>query len=101
MFAEGLIDEVRALQAGPKPLGPVASQGVGYREAIDLLEGRSTPAEALALVQARTRQFAKRQATWFRGLDEVRPWPVPADEAPHETAARLAAWISAGGPEGE
>lgn len=101
MFADGLVEEVRSLHAGPRPLGPVAAQGVGYREVIDLLEGRSTSAEAIALVQARTRQFAKRQATWFRGLAEVHPWPVAADEPPDITAGRLASWIAdrgEGGP---
>jgi tRNA dimethylallyltransferase len=96
MFAGGLVEEVRALQSGPRPLGPVAAQGVGYREVIDLLEGRIDRAGALAMTQARTRQFAKRQATWFRGLVEVRPWPVAPEEPPESTAARLFERISAG-----
>jgi tRNA dimethylallyltransferase len=91
MFEAGLIDEVRALQSGPRPLGPVPAQGVGYREAIEHLAGRLALEDALARVQARTRQFAKRQSTWFRGLAEVRPWPVASDEPAAETADRLAA----------
>jgi len=94
MFADGLVEEVRALRAGPRPPSEVAAQAVGYREVIDLLEGRSTEARALALIQARSRQFAKRQSTWFRGLAEVRPWPVAADEPPEATAGRLADWIA-------
>jgi tRNA dimethylallyltransferase len=90
MFEDGLVEEVRRLAGGPRPLGPVPAQGVGYKEVLDLLAGRSGLAETVARVQARTRQFAKRQATWFRGLAEVRPWPVPADEPPDETARRLA-----------
>ena len=89
MFADGLVDEVRALQAGPRPPGLTAAQGVGYRETIDLLEGRATLGEAVERVRARTRQFAKRQETWFRGLAEVRPWPVAADEPPERTAEAL------------
>jgi tRNA dimethylallyltransferase len=89
MFAEGLVEEVRALLGAVRPLGPVAAQGVGYREVIDLLEGRTGLDEAIKLTQARTRQFAKRQATWFRGLAEVRPWPVGADESPEAIADRL------------
>ena len=50
----------------------------------------------MARVQARTRQFAKRQATWFRGLAEVRSWPVPRDEPAEVTAARLAERIEQG-----
>ncbi len=94
MFADGLVEEVRTLQAGPRPPSEVAAQAVGYREVIDLLERRSTVAEALALVQARSRQFAKRQSTWFRGLTEVRAWPVAADESPETTADRLADWVA-------
>ena len=96
MFADGFVEEVRALQAGPRPLGPVPAQGVGYREVIDLLAGRATLAGTVTLVQARTRQFAKRQSTWFRGLAEVRPWPVAADEPPGVTAERLARELTRG-----
>jgi tRNA dimethylallyltransferase len=90
MFDDGLIDEARALLAGPRPLGPVPAQAVGYREVIEHLAGRLGDPQLVARVQARTRQFAKRQATWFRGLAEVRPWPVRGDEPPEVTATRLA-----------
>ena len=93
MFDQGLVDEVRRLLDGPRPIGPVPAQGVGYREAIDLLAGRAGLDETIAKVQARTRQFAKRQATWARGLAEVRPWPVGPDESPEQTADRLATEI--------
>jgi tRNA dimethylallyltransferase len=96
MFAAGLIDEVRALLAGPRPLDPVPAQAVGYREVIDLLAGRATRPEAVERVRARTRQFAKRQETWFRGLDEVIPWPVGPGEPPEATAEGLARCL--GGP---
>jgi tRNA dimethylallyltransferase len=96
MIGEGLLDEVRALQAGPRPLGATAAQGVGYREAIDRLAGRLESDAALVdRIQARTRQFAKRQMTWFRGLNEVRLCPVAGDEAADVTAERLAAQTEA------
>jgi tRNA dimethylallyltransferase len=95
MFTDGLVAEVRALQAGTRPLGPVAAQAVGYREVLDHLAGRTTLEQAITRVQARTRQFAKRQATWFRGLAEVQPWPVAPDEPPGVTAERLAATLAA------
>src|SRR5205823_211893 len=53
MFADGLVEEVRTLQAGPKPLSPVAAQAVGYREVIAMFEGRATLAETVAQIQAR------------------------------------------------
>src|SRR5262249_22972201 len=96
MFAAGFVAEVRTLQAGERPLGPVPAQAVGYREVLDHLAGHATLAQTIARVQARTRQFAKRQATWFRGLAEVKPWPVAPDEQPDATAERLVEAIAVG-----
>ena len=94
MFANGFIEEVRALREGLRPLSDVAAQGVGYREVIDLLDGRATHAETIQRIQTRTRQFAKRQETWFRGLVEVKPWPVGERESAVEIAGRLEEWLA-------
>jgi tRNA dimethylallyltransferase len=96
MFDAGLVDEVQALARGPKPLSTVAAQGVGYREVLDWLDGRLPEAELIPSVQTHTKQFAKRQGTWFRGLAEVRPWPVGEDEPPEVTADRLAEQLGPG-----
>lgn len=96
MFAEGLVEEVRALRDDPRGFHPVPAQGVGYKEVIEYLDGRASLAEAVRTTQARTRQFAKRQGTWFRGLAEVTAWTVPDDESAGRTAERLAAWLGAG-----
>jgi tRNA dimethylallyltransferase len=96
MFADGLVEEVRRLQAGARPIGPTAAQGVGYREVLDRFAGRLSDEAMVERVQARTRQFAKRQMTWFRGLAEVHLWPVAPDEPAAATAARLAARIGSG-----
>jgi tRNA dimethylallyltransferase len=96
MFDAGFVPEVRRLRSGPRPPSTAALQGVGYREVIDLLEGRTDLPATIARIQARTRRFAKRQVTWFRGLAEVRPWPVAADEPPAATADRLADVLAAG-----
>ena len=89
MFREGLLDEVRRLQASTQPLNTVPAQGVGYRESMAHLEGQLTIQEAIFRTQARTRQFAKRQSTWFRGLAECRPFPIEAQESPETIAKRL------------
>lgn len=95
MFDSGLVEEVRRLLDNPRGISGVAAQGVGYRETIALLRGEADLATTVARIQARTRQFAKRQATWFRGLAEVRPFPVPVGEPPEATADRLALAIAA------
>ncbi len=72
MFDAGLVCETRELlQRGP--LSRTAAQAVGYREVIAHLRGEYDLPRAIELVKIRTRQFAKRQCTWFRSLSECRP----------------------------
>jgi tRNA dimethylallyltransferase len=73
MIAQGLVDEVRALRRLPRPLGREAARALGYPEVADHLDGRATLAETVVRIRTRTRQFAKRQLTWFRHLPECRP----------------------------
>ncbi len=72
MFAAGLVEEVRALMTRDPPLSKTARQAVGYREVIEHFEGVRGLDETMALVKQHTRQLAKRQSTWFRGLPESR-----------------------------
>ncbi|MFO0899094.1 MAG: tRNA (adenosine(37)-N6)-dimethylallyltransferase MiaA [Pirellulales bacterium] len=78
MFAGGWIDEVQRLLAVPGGLGRTARQAVGYREIAEQLQGLRSLADTIRLVQLRTRQFAKRQLTWFRSLAECRGVTVSA-----------------------
>ena len=89
MFAAGLVDEVRGLLAEPRPLGHTAGQALGYREVVEHLAGARGLAETVALIQQRTRRFAKRQATWFRALSECRFLPAD-DRSADELAERIA-----------
>jgi tRNA dimethylallyltransferase len=73
MFTSGLIGEVRALGNLPQPLSREASQALGYKEVLAHLAGQATVEETIARVQIRTRNFAKRQITWFRHLSGCRP----------------------------
>ena len=91
MFARGLVEEVRGLLAAERPLGRTAHQALGYKEVIDLLRGGCDRESAMRQVQTRTRQFAKRQHTWFRHLEECRPVPITGDEPADGLAARILA----------
>ena len=73
MFVAGFIDEVRRIRALGRPLSLEAGQALGYKEVFDLLDGRSTLEATIAQVQMRSRNFAKRQFTWFRHLPECLP----------------------------
>jgi tRNA dimethylallyltransferase len=73
LFANGLLEEARALMdAGHGPeLGPMT--GHGYAEAMRYLAGESTLEVAIEVTARRTRQYAKRQLTWF-GRDPRVTW---------------------------
>ena len=65
LYGQGLVAETAALIGRYGPELPLLDT-IGYAEARQLLAGTLTEAEAGALTQQRTRQFAKRQRTWFR-----------------------------------
>lgn len=65
MFAAGWEAEVRELR-DRVPIDAPAWNACGYREVLDLVEGRRSRAETEEAILIRTRQYAKRQRTWFR-----------------------------------
>jgi tRNA dimethylallyltransferase len=81
MFASGLVDEVRALaaSAGDPTAPPLGA--LGYRQACAVVQGTMTMEEAVRDTQAATRQYAKRQLTWFRREPDVRWFPRFGDDA--------------------
>ncbi|TWE29566.1 tRNA (adenosine(37)-N6)-dimethylallyltransferase MiaA [Prauserella muralis] len=78
MFAAGLVDEVRALEARGLREGRTASRALGYQQVLDALDsGGDLGAAAEATAQA-TRRFVRRQRSWFRRDDRIR-WFDGAD----------------------
>ncbi len=71
MFESGLIGEIRGILAMGYPTSAKPFESLGYKEGLAVVEGRMTPQEALAAAQLATRQYAKRQMTWFRREKEV------------------------------
>lgn len=57
-----------------------ALQTVGYQEIFEALEGKATQAEAISKIKQHTRNYAKRQLTWFKKDLEIR-WFSPDDQA--------------------
>lgn len=96
MFVTGLLDEVRALLRLPQTISHTARQGLGYKELMDALhndpsaELSDTDLDAAKdLIKVRTRQFAKRQGTWFRNLEECVAITVEGDEPASSLAEKL------------
>jgi tRNA dimethylallyltransferase len=89
MFASGLVDETRLLLEKHGDLSRTAGQAVGYREVIEHLRGERDLAATIELVKLRTRQFAKRQMTWFRSLSECRTLSVSGEFDLGEVVERI------------
>lgn len=66
MYEQGLVEEVRALLERGVPADAKAFESIGYKEALACLRGEMTLGEALERTEIATRQYAKRQMTWFR-----------------------------------
>lgn len=89
MLAGGWPEEAARVTAGDG-LGPSASQALGYETAAALGRGELSMEEACAKIALRTRQFARRQRTWFRKFPVH--WVDPrAEGAAKEITARLGA----------
>lgn len=74
---QGMIEETEALLAKGIPEKAPALTGLGYPRVMEYLQGALTQDECLALLIQDTRQYAKRQMTWFRHQHEVR-WTAPS-----------------------
>ncbi|MBI3896010.1 MAG: tRNA (adenosine(37)-N6)-dimethylallyltransferase MiaA [Acidobacteria bacterium] len=66
LFEKGLIEETSKILDRGYPATAPPFQSHGYRQALDYLLGRISRKDAIRYAQAGTRQYAKRQMTWFR-----------------------------------
>lgn len=69
MLEEGLLEEVKSFY--PNKLGLTAKAAIGYKELFDYFDGNSTKEEAIDKIKQYSRNYAKRQLTWFRNKDYV------------------------------
>lgn len=65
MFDNGLLEEVKSLQKSYK-LSRTARAAIGYKEILDALENNTSLDDAKELIKQRTRNYAKRQVTYFK-----------------------------------
>jgi tRNA dimethylallyltransferase len=89
MFEEGLVDEVRAILARGFPATAKPFESHGYKQALQHLNGELNLREAIFYAQRNTRNYAKRQITWFRrerGLE----WLKGFGDSPEIQAAAMA-----------
>jgi tRNA dimethylallyltransferase len=94
MFEHGLIEETAALVEAGKGDALRAMRAIGYAQALEVVEGRSSREAAVNQTTLRTRQLAKRQRTWFRHRAPVE-WLVADDgDSPQRLAEELQARLT-------
>ena len=71
MLHDGLLDEIRTLLASGISPAATAMQAIGYKEFVDALTNGGDLDAAIALVQQRSRNYAKRQLTWLRRNEQI------------------------------
>ncbi|HTI71885.1 MAG TPA: tRNA (adenosine(37)-N6)-dimethylallyltransferase MiaA [Candidatus Limnocylindria bacterium] len=92
MFKAGLIEETKGLLERGLAKNRTAMQAIGYRQVVEYLQGERSRPDTVELIKVRTRQFAKRQLTWFRGQLDL-DWIAVGEETAAETARRLASLL--------
>nr|WP_091182530.1 tRNA (adenosine(37)-N6)-dimethylallyltransferase MiaA [Microlunatus flavus] len=93
MWAAGLVDEVRLLEAAGLREGLTASRALGYRQVLQLLDGEVDEDAAREATVVATRRFARRQDSWFRKDDRI-TW------LDHDRPDLVAAALVVAGPQG-
>jgi tRNA dimethylallyltransferase len=88
MILAGWPDEAAAIRANGG-FGRSAIQALGYREVLDLADGRTDLDACARAITLRTRQFARRQRTWYRKFTSAKWFPAldGAGEDRHESPA--------------
>jgi tRNA dimethylallyltransferase len=96
MWDGGLVDEIRRLLRSGWHPGMRTLQALGYRQALAVVQGRLSEAEGLCGMRRATRNYAKRQLTWFR-REPVAEWiSVTGWDWVEPLAEALSARIAAG-----
>jgi len=76
MFSLGVVNEVSAIR---EHVGPTASRAIGFREIASILDGKLSLEAGMQAIALATRQYAKRQLTWFRNQTTFPPLELPPD----------------------
>lgn len=96
MLRRGMIEEVAAVLADGARPGAAGLDAIGPREAVEYLQGERSRESVVDAVARATRQYAKRQETWFRHQLQGPVLTLDATRPPDEVAAEIAArWAAA------
>ena len=93
MMQQGLQQEVEQLFS-KYPYTSHCFQAIGYKEFIDFVENRTTLSQTVELIKLHTRQFAKRQMTWFKNQMEVNWFDITDQDYQLQIQQKVEAFIN-------
>lgn len=88
MLQKGLLEEVKTLVSSGYSRAITARQALGYKELLDHLEGKRSLGDAVQLIKQRTRNFAKRQLTWFKRDPRIK-WFDVSNKTTNQVASEI------------
>ena len=94
MWAQGLIDEVKALEPKGIRAGKTSSAAIGYTQALKQIDGEMTEVEAIADTVRLTQKYARRQMSWFRRDQRIQWLDYQDAEATQKALAMVDAWLN-------
>ena len=94
MFNQGLVEETKTLIKKGLRNNRNACQALGYRQVLDLLDGKLDLENVVQQVKTKTRQFAKRQRSWFRNQMKCKFLEWPDEENVNSFSEQLLAKIN-------
>jgi tRNA dimethylallyltransferase len=90
MWSQGLVEEVQALIPRGLAEGVTARRAIGYAQALAVVEGEMSAAEAIAETQAITRRYARRQVGWFKRYENLIWLPAAHEDNTRRILSALA-----------
>lgn len=94
MFAQGIVAETEELLQHGLRQNRVAFQALGYKEICEFLDGKCTLEETKEKLKQKSRNFAKRQLTWFCKDDRVNWFSIAKDEKPEVTVEMILEFLN-------
>ena len=93
LVGAGLVEEVQKLTAMGLTADNISMKGIGYKEILDYLNGRTGYGDAIDAIQKNTRHYAKRQLTWFRRYDKIIWYDISAFDEEDEALENFIIWL--------
>lgn len=89
MLRDGLLEEAKTLYGDGVFSQPTSAQAIGYKELLPYLSGESSLDDCVDRLKQKTRNYAKRQITWFRRYEDVHHIYMDQDSDPFTTCCSL------------